>query len=226
MSHISSSSIKLTAAVLACVVSFGIGRYLVETPGERSDVRSQMSDVSSELDTLIAFWIAERNSADLAMMSMDENNGTYRYGFFPPHVRDLADTIQQRYGAPSPVTLAQFALESGFGLRHLGAQNYFGHTYPFRHAVPPASFVVRNTREFVKGEWVIQRRRFAAYKNIEHSFDAHGRLLVNVYASALQHKNDPASFARIIARRYATDPDYALKLITIMKRYKLLKGNA
>lgn len=226
MSNISSSSLKLTAAVLACVVSFGIGRYLSESEEQRSEVGSQTSEVSSELDTLIAFWVAERNSADLAVMSLSENNGLFRFGFFPEQVRTLADTVQARYGVPPPVTLAQFALESGFGLRHLGAQNYFGHTYPFRHAVPPASFVVRNTREFVNGEWVIQRRRFAAYKNIEHSFDAHGRLLVNVYASALQYNDDPASFARVIAKRYATDPDYALKLITIMKRYKLLKGNA
>ncbi len=223
MKSIPASSLKLIATVLACVVSFGLGRYLNEV--QRSGAGGQTSGVS-EIDTLIAYWISERTATDLSIASMTESNGTYRYGFFPARVRDLADSIEQRYGVPAPVTLAQFALESGFGLRHLGANNYFGHTYPFRHAVPPAGFVVRDTREFIGGEWVVQRRRFAAYRNVEHSFDAHGRLLVNVYAPALQHTGNPAAFARAIAKRYATDPDYALKLITIMKRYQLLKGNA
>jgi flagellum-specific peptidoglycan hydrolase FlgJ len=214
---------KIIIIASLCIISFGLGRYLRE-----KEVRGvQWSSDSTELDTLIAFWVAERNATDpTRMMSMDERHGEYRFGFFPDHIRALADTVEQRYGVPSAVILAQFALESGFGVRDLGVHNYFGHTYPFRFASPAPGYVTRTTREFVNGEWVIVERRFAAYIDSGHAFDAHGRLLATVYAWALDHRNNPPAFARAIAPRYATDPDYALKLITIMKRYKLLKGNA
>jgi len=34
-------------------------------------------------------------------------------------------------------------------------------------------------------------------------------------------QTSPEGFAREMARRYATDPDYGLKIIAIMRRYEL-----
>jgi flagellar protein FlgJ len=47
------------------------------------------------------------------------------------------------------------------------------------------------------------------------------------YAAAMQARNDPREFAQALADAgYATDPDYAGKLIALMDRYDLYRLDA
>ncbi len=213
------SALLITLAfVVSNTISFGVGRYFISTPKPTPAVASQ----DPIIDSLIYSWVEER--MHFAEMGMLDNSGVFAVGTFPDTVRTLAARLQEAYQVPSAVTLAQFALESRFGTRHMSANNFFGHTFPVavKYAPPPPRSVALPTKEFVNGREVILTRKFAKYRNIEECFTVHGRLLFNGYSSAQQFRDDPPAYARAIGRRYATDPDYALKLITIMKRYKLI----
>ncbi|MBV8695166.1 MAG: glucosaminidase domain-containing protein, partial [Ktedonobacteraceae bacterium] len=65
---------------------------------------------------------------------------------------------------------------------------------------------------------------FRKYRNMADSFRDHGHFLRDNprYASAFQHTHDPNEFARQIQHDgYATDPQYASKLIHLMQTYNL-----
>ncbi len=72
------------------------------------------------------------------------------------------------------------------------------------------------------------RDHFRQYANARESFDDHGNPLRNSsrYAAAFATTN-AADFAREIARAgYATDPNYAASLTSIISRYNLTRFDA
>jgi flagellum-specific peptidoglycan hydrolase FlgJ len=181
------------------------------------------------LDYLIDEWTSQREAvnddARQAQVAARIELPNACPGFFPDTVRSLAHRIQSLYRIPKGVTLAQWALESNWGRNNLGVSNYFGHTWlavlPFKK---DSSFVLR--REKVKMETGLatgQVVRFASYKSIAECFDMHGRYVSQSgrYRSAFATKS-PEAFARQLSRcGYATDPDYGLKLVAIIRRYRL-----
>jgi flagellum-specific peptidoglycan hydrolase FlgJ len=128
--------------------------------------------------------------------------------------------------ALTPVTVAQFLLESDWGRRGMGeANNYFG--IKARAGEPS---VTLETTEFVNGKPVKVAQQFRKYDSMADSFADHARLIVDrtsngqkIYAAALSHPNDPIAFARALTGVYATDPQYGDKLVAIMHDRGLLE---
>lgn len=181
------------------------------------------------LDFLIGEWSASRDLTIAGFPSRMELPDA-RPGFFPDTVRSLARRVETNYNVPRSVTLSQWALESRWGLSNLGASNYFGHTYEAVHRfMPEPKYVIRPERVIRNDSIVVGPAvRFANYKNIAESFDVHGKYLSRSirYASAFK-TGSPERFARTLSRAgYATDPDYGLKLVAIMRRYRLNNANA
>lgn len=183
------------------------------------------------VDFVISSWtltgdreVVEVDSVYLSQLKASVELPTSRLGYFPDTVRTLAMLVQERYQVPASVTLAQWALESRWGKNNLGVSNYFGHTFPAtKRFIAPDAFVLR--RDVVAKNGVLlpgPPRKFASYKNIAECFDVHGRYLSQseMYRAAF-YTSTPENFARVIALRYAQDPDYSVKLITIIRRYKL-----
>jgi flagellum-specific peptidoglycan hydrolase FlgJ len=125
---------------------------------------------------------------------------------------------------PKGVVLAQWALESRWGMSALGASNYFGHTFlAVKRFMAEPSFVSVREKVMRGGRMVLgDTVRFARYRNMAECFSVHGRYVSQsgMYASAFKTRS-PEDFARELAKRYATDPSYAIKLIVIMRRYGL-----
>jgi flagellum-specific peptidoglycan hydrolase FlgJ len=129
--------------------------------------------------------------------------------------------------ALAPVSVAQFILESNWGHNHLGAaNNYFG--IKARDGEPFAS---RSTREFIAGRWTTVEARFRAFGSMQECFEAHAELLCDrelldgsgkIYAAALSSPDDALAFAQALQGVYATDPEYAGKLIAIMRENDLI----
>jgi flagellar protein FlgJ len=69
---------------------------------------------------------------------------------------------------------------------------------------------------------------FRSYASVEDSFRDYGRLLTTSpnYAAALPVRSDPDAFVRAVARKYATDPEYANKVIRLMDLYDLRRFDA
>lgn len=143
-------------------------------------------------------------------------------------------------GVPASIIVAQAVLESGWGKSHMGdANNYFGikaqkrkdGTVDFGKIA--IGFVDKSTKEFdKKGNAFFIVAHFRAYKDMAASFTDHGTFLKDGprYAKAMAAyaaNKDASEFARGLQKAgYATDPDYAKKLISIMTKNDLFKINA
>lgn len=114
----------------------------------------------------------------------------------------LAQETERKYGVPASVTLAQYALESGYGKSTLAKtkNNYFG---------------MRNG----SAGW-------QSFDSKADSFDAHGRLLAKpLYADKVKNAKTVEEYVNGIAETYAPSSDgnsnYAGKLMQIIRSNNL-----
>lgn len=134
-----------------------------------------------------------------------------------------AKEAERIYGVPASVTLAQAALESGWGKSAIGGYNIFG----IKGKGSEGSVNVK-TKEYLNGKWVTINDNFAKYSNFYEAVMKHGQVFqgnysgykngLNVYAKT---GNDYA-FIDAVGHTYATDPDYASSVKQIMKDYDLV----
>jgi hypothetical protein len=126
---------------------------------------------------------------------------------------------------PASVTVAQAILESNWGRSALAqnANNFFG--MKATGTLGNDGVVWMPTSEYTAaGALYTTVSAFRAYKSLADSTADHDQLLANAsrYGSAMQVASDPRQFATLIAQDgYATDPQYASKLIDLMDRYNL-----
>ena len=125
-------------------------------------------------------------------------------------------------GIPASFTVAEGALESGWGSSQLCtlAKNLFGvKADPSWHG----DFITLNTREFLNGDWVVVPANWRMYEDWLACITDHADFLKHPrYAAAFQHTTDGEAFAMAVAAAgYATDPAYASKIITIMRSHDL-----
>ncbi|MBI4863022.1 MAG: glucosaminidase domain-containing protein [Candidatus Riflebacteria bacterium] len=151
---------------------------------------------------------------------------SWRGGKLPPaeFFSLLAPAVMEasrRTGVPAAVTLAQAALETGYGKSTIGdAKNLFG-----IKGTGPAGSVTVPTREVVNGRSVTVQGKFRKYNSWTESIVDHDKLLAtgSRYARAMQYRTDPERYAREIHKAgYATDPAYADKLIQIIRENNLV----
>ena len=124
-------------------------------------------------------------------------------------------------GCPRELTIAQWALESGWGA-HVpdGSNNPFG-----IKARPGDPFVAAATSEWSNAlnRFVIGPANFIRFTTLQDAFNWHGALLVKgkPYRDAFLHyliDGDLNDLITQVASRYATDPHYAVKIRSIIGR--------
>ncbi|MEB3004643.1 glycoside hydrolase family 73 protein [Capnocytophaga sp. G2] len=151
--------------------------------------------------------------------------------------RPFALVTERKTGISHLFILAQAALETGWGA-HAPGNMFFGikatattpadarqllktvEILPTRKATFPQVLSItalpNGTYRYVVRDW------FVKYPTPEASFTAHAQLLMKNprYRQAMKYKSDPFRLAQEIARAgYATDPNYAQKLIKILKTF-------
>src|SRR5882757_9413430 len=138
-----------------------------------------------------------------------------------------AKTVHAEYDIPASVTAAQAANESGWGTSKsaVNDKNYFGikcnsandpgpiatgcHAYPTQECGSSGCYTVT--------------AYFRVYASETDSFRDYGRLLTTgkPYKGALKYRHNADAFIKAIAPHYATNPNYASTIITIMKAHNL-----
>lgn len=135
----------------------------------------------------------------------------------------IAQQAQIDYGVRPSVLIAQAALESNWGESELSQQsnNYFG-------IKGKSSGEQYATKEFTQDKWQNVQASFRTYDSISDSVNDYAKLIkngtswnANLYSSVItaEHYKD-AAFA-LQKAGYATDPNYANKLIQIIEQYAL-----
>lgn len=142
---------------------------------------------------------------------------TGHFGKVPPDVGDAARLSFKTWGVPASVTIAQWAVESAWGVSMPpGSNNPFG-----IKAAGDQQAVESMTREVVGGNTITISAKFRAFSSITEAFDLHGKLLATapVYKPAMAKKDNPDAFADALTGVYATDPQYGTTLKYVIHTY-------
>lgn len=129
---------------------------------------------------------------------------------------------QRQTQVPASLTIAQAALESGWGGSQLAVQgfNLFGVKADASWKGP---VLTMNTREVIHGQWVMVPARWRKYSSWQGSIDDHAAFLLDnprYHAAFMFH--DGVRFAQAVAAAgYATDPNYADKVIGVIHAHNL-----
>lgn len=124
---------------------------------------------------------------------------------------------------PAGFVVAEGALESGWGSSMLAntGMNLFGvKADPSWHG---ATLSI-NTREFMKGQWVMVPALWRKYATWLECIQDHAAFLLDNprYKTAFERCDDAEEFTRAVAAAgYATDPQYAGKIISIIRAHDL-----
>lgn len=140
----------------------------------------------------------------------------------------LGKEVEEKYGIPYQVVVAQSCLESGFGTSGLtqNALNCFGYKTGSRYE---GEEVTMQTAEYRGGVRQMENAQFRSYVSLRESFMDYGKLLTGSsrYAGAFKYKNDPKRFLEeVIKAGYATDPNYVSKAEKAVATYDLTLSNA
>ncbi|RZT09009.1 flagellar protein FlgJ [Duganella sp. CF402] len=211
-------SAKTDAAAL------GIGNDGTAADAGGGNFNGAASLMDAKLQRAIA--AAGGNAATATSATDSANKGSQA-----PHVRSFqeklaahAEEASKATGIPAKFMLGQAALESGWGKREIkgrdgtNSHNLFGikASGDWKGKVVEAT-----TTEYVNGKAQTRVERFRAYDSYADSFKDYAKLLASNprYEKVLASAGDATSFAKGLQKAgYATDPNYATKLASIIKR--------
>lgn len=149
---------------------------------------------------------------------------------FVTAIAPIAQRLQRKYGIFASVSMAQAMLESEFGQSGLADEhlNLFG----VKTDADDPMGADWKTSEYIDGEWIEIVDRFKVYNSWGESMEAHAQLLVNgtswdpdYYKDVTDGKTPEAQAKGLQSAGYATDPDYANKLINMMEEWDLYQYN-
>lgn len=140
---------------------------------------------------------------------------------FVNKMRDAVQVAAAETGIPAKLIMSQAALESGWGKREIlledgtTSHNLFGVKASRSWKGGVANIT---TSEFVNGKMVKMKQPFRAYDSYAESLTDYARLISTSsrYESVLQASSAEEAARRVQEAGYATDPNYADKLISIM----------
>lgn len=142
-------------------------------------------------------------------------------------VAPAAQKEQKRTGIPASIIIAQAGLESEWGRSTLASKynNLFG-----VKATDKRHRVKLMTTEYLNGKKKHVKVYFATYSSWAESIKQHTKLLLegttdspNRYQNVTKAKNYKEAARDLQQDGYATDPDYANKLINAIKKFNLNK---
>lgn len=135
-----------------------------------------------------------------------------------------AQECQKAHGIPASFTLAQAALESAWGASKLAniGLNLFGVKADKSWAGPTCMMM---TAEYRNGQRVMEQAKWRAYANWEECLNDHAAFFRKNprYAACFKQTTGEGWAKAVAAAGYATDPEYADKLIRTMRARKLAR---
>lgn len=151
----------------------------------------------------------------------------------PGHVRDfvselapIAQEVSAKTGVPAELILAQAALETGWGQYKIKTEtgadshNYFGIKAGETWQGARTAVV---THEYEAGKKIQKTDAFRVYASAEDAFTDYAQVISRNprYQAVMEAQDAPGAARALQAGGYATDPEYAEKLIAVMETTKL-----
>jgi len=140
---------------------------------------------------------------------------------FLADLHPFAKQVEKDLGVPSHVLLAQATLETGWGRklpRHPDGRNSFNLFGIKADGRWSGQSVSKPTLEFTQGRMRHEHAQFRAYASPHESFQDYTSFMKGSprYANALSVASDPAAYLNALQNAgYATDPNYAQKILSL-----------
>ena len=174
------------------------------------------------------FYLTKSQSVQelFAQINKGPNPAVYQKQFITERA-PYAQELQEKYGVLASINLAQTILESDWGESKLASKynNYYG-----IKAQGDQKSVTMQTKEFLDDEWVTVDSDFAVYDDWKEGMLAHVDFLVNgtdlnedQFEDFMATDNYKDAAEALMTNGYATDPDYANKLIQTIEANNLQK---
>ncbi|MGL5899851.1 MAG: glycoside hydrolase family 73 protein [Lactobacillaceae bacterium] len=137
----------------------------------------------------------------------------------------IAQQIQKEYHILASISISQACLESDWGRSKLASKyhNYFG-----IKGSSGQNTVMLETKEFISGKWIKKKENFVVYNSLQESMIDHAKLLSQgtswnnqQYQEVIDANDYQKAAQALVNAGYATDPNYAEKLIRIIRQYQL-----
>ena len=125
-------------------------------------------------------------------------------------------------GPPVSVSLGQYALESAWGSKVSGTNNFFG-IKANAAQIAAGQFTEKLTHEQLSsGEIISVTAKFANYASLQEAFDAHATLLTHPRYIDCQHATTVEGYCQALQKDgYATAHNYATALMAIINDNRL-----
>jgi flagellum-specific peptidoglycan hydrolase FlgJ len=172
---------------------------------------------------------SDNKKFDLFVKTESSENVDFRSLSKEDFVRKLYEAAQRESlisGVPAAVTAAQAILETGYGRfvpTDIKAKKYSYNLFGIK-GVGTAGSVSVYTHEVIGGERIKIIDKFQAYNNFSESIAGRTTFLKrNIRYKSLFNSTDSRVWAEGLQKAgYATDPNYAKTLISIMDSWKLI----
>ena len=115
------------------------------------------------------------------------------------------------------ITLAQLAIESAYGTRTAGHNNFFGIKATTQQVSTPNGATRVLTKEYINGSYVTESLYFANYPTPADCFDAHATLLTRPWFQRCIDATTVEAYAEALHTcGYATAPNYADAVLSVI----------
>ncbi len=152
--------------------------------------------------------------------------------FITPEMIIGALKVQDVYGYPASVTIAQIIQESGFGvygpygdegqgLSYLAYQ--YNNLFGVKGTGPAGSVNMATGEQTASGARYTINAGFRVYHTYTEAIEDRAELLTEVYGDLIEGVTDANTFAMRIGSRWATDINYSRSLIRQMETYDLYR---
>lgn len=168
------------------------------------------------------------HSAQQVVTSTDAQPMSFESPYaFVQSLKPYAEKAAQVLGVDSSLLLAQAALETGWGQKVVKNAHHSSHNL-FNIKANSAwrgDRVATQTLEYQNAIPVMEKAAFRAYPSYQESFDDYVQFLENNprYSEALAHKGDRDFIQSIHKAGYATDPNYADKVLRVKSKIDAMK---
>ncbi|WP_413110722.1 flagellar assembly peptidoglycan hydrolase FlgJ [Thaumasiovibrio sp. DFM-14] len=208
----------LDVAIKQATASVPIDRDTIEQTQQRA-----LTELQARAAMQQALDLREQTSSAATPIAAMENKPFDSPDNFVARLRPYAEHAASALGTDPAVLLAQAALETGWGQKVIN--NARGSSHNLFNIKANSTWqgdkMATNTLEFYDGLPVQENASFRSYQTYQDSFNDYVDFLKNNprYQRALQHPENPNEFIRGLHQAgYATDPQYADKVISVMRR--------
>lgn len=145
---------------------------------------------------------------------------------FVTQIIPSAQKLQRQYGILASISMAQAMVESDFGQSQLASD--YHNLYGVKTTSDDPNSIDFATAEYIDDEWIEIIDYFKVYPDWDASMTAHAELIYygvswdeNYYSAVIAGTNYREQAQGLQASGYATDPDYAQKLIHMIEEWDL-----